>query len=77
MSNFSNFDLANEKKIHKDLPNQAKFIKYTMKYILIVHLFDIIDINMEYWIIVWQVCLVTKLNQLQFQKLEVFFMCLL
>jgi hypothetical protein len=29
----------------KKIPHQAKFIKYTMKYMLIVHLFDIIDIS--------------------------------
>lgn len=33
------------KKIHKHLQHQTRFITYTMKYTLIVHLFDIAYIN--------------------------------
>jgi hypothetical protein len=32
-------------KMHKHLQHQTTFIRYIMKYTLIVHLFDIADIN--------------------------------
>lgn len=41
MSNFSNFEQVN-RRIHQHSQHQIKFVKFTMEYVMVVQLFDIV-----------------------------------